>query len=144
MSRSRQHWLVVGLLVATLTGCDKGPAGPDVESLKAVAELYAQYAATHKGVPPANEAELKAFVTALEAEAMQPTEPGQKPRPSPKLDRYFTSTRDGKPFVVKYGVPVEYSADSTTILAHEVDGVSGRRLVVYSNGKVTERTGELP
>lgn len=144
MLRIRPRSLAASSFVALLFGCSEAPSGPDVDALKAVAELYAQYAATHRGTPPANEAELKAFVAALEAEAMQPTEPGRKPRPSPRLDRYFASTRDGKPFVVKYGVPVEYAAGSTTVLAYEAEGVSGRRLVVYTNGTVAERTGDLP
>ena len=118
-------------------GCRGEPAGPDVESLKAVAELYAQYAASHQGKPPANEAELRKFLATLESQARAAGAAG--PARGTRFDAYFVSTRDGQPFVIRYGTPVSYDPKSAEVLAAEAAGVGGKRLVAYSNGTVVER-----
>jgi hypothetical protein len=134
---SRFLSLGLAFAVGTLLGCGGEPAGADVDSIKNVVELYAQYAATHKGQPPANEAELQKFVGELEAQARAAGEPAEGT--GTRFDKYFTSTRDGKRFVVKYGTPVSYSKASTEVLAYEADGVSGKKLVAFNNGTVIER-----
>lgn len=118
-------------------GCDSPPSGPDVESLKAVVELYAQYAASHQGRPPAGEADLRKFLVGLETQARAAGAPASAR--GTRYDAYFVSTRDGTPFVIRYGTPVSYDPKSTEILAAEAVGVGGKRLVAYANGTIAER-----
>ena len=112
-----------------------------MDALKGIVDLHGQYAATHKGKPPANEAEFKAFVATLEAEARAAGLPPENPA-NPKATRYdkfLVSTRDGRPFVIRYGTPVSYAKSPDQILALEAVGVGGKKLAVYSNGFVVER-----
>jgi hypothetical protein len=144
MPTASQSRLLAGTLALLLIGCGRTPTGPDVESLKALAELYAQSAAANKGKPPANDAELRKFVAAIEAQARAAGEPPANPadKKATRFDSYFTSTRDGRPFVIRYGTPVSYQAAPDQILATEAVGVGGKKLAVYSNGLVVERPAD--
>ncbi len=136
----RPSRLLAGAIAVFLVGCGGAPTGPDVDSLKALAELYAQYAAAHKGQTPASDAELQKFAASIEAQARAAGEPPAdtaNPKAT-RFDRFFTSTRDGKPFQIRYGTPVSYSPGSTDILATEAEGSGGKKLAVFSNGTVVE------
>lgn len=56
------------------------------------------------------------------------------------FDEYFTSTRDGQPFVIRYGTPVSYKTAPDQILATEAVATGGKKLAVYSNGVVVKRS----
>jgi hypothetical protein len=144
MSRVHPSRLLAGAFFLLLAGCGGPPTGPDVESLQALAELYAQYAAAHKGQTPPNDAELRKFAASIEAQARAAGEPPVNPA-DPKVtrfDKFFTSTRDGQPFVVRYGTPVSYKTAPDQVLATEAIGVGGKKLAVYSNGLVVERSAD--
>jgi hypothetical protein len=138
MRRTLRPWLAAVACGCGLSvGCESPPTGPDVESLKAVVELYAQYAASHQGKPPAGEADLRKFLVGLEGQARAAGEPPAAR--GTRYDAYFVSTRDGKPFVIRYGTPVSYDPKSTEVLAAEAVGIGGKRFVAYANGTVLER-----
>lgn len=141
MTTARPSRLPAGALLVLLAGCGGQPTGPDVDALKGIVDLYGQYAATHKGKPPANEAEFRAYVVALEAEARAGGVPSENPSnlKATRFDKFFVSTRDGRPFVIRYGTPVSYAKSPDQILALEAVGVGGKKLAVYSNGFVVER-----
>lgn len=132
-------WFVALCALGPLTGCGSDPTGPDVESLKAVVELYAQYAAANQGKPPESAADLRKFLGGLEGQARAAGEPPPANARGTRFDGYFVSTRDGQPFVIRYGTAVSYDPKSTDILAAEAVGVGGKRLVAYANGTVVER-----
>lgn len=57
--------LMAGAFAILLIGCGGPLTGPDVDSLKALTELYAQYTAANKGKTPANDAELRNFAASI-------------------------------------------------------------------------------
>jgi hypothetical protein len=102
--------------MSLVTGCSKPQPQEDtaVVNLRRILQAYdvAEYKLRRA---PRNEEELRRFFS----------EAGATGDP----DQYLRSPRDGQPYVVLYGTALDPDARST-ILAHEKDGVEGKRYVI--------------
>jgi len=113
-----KNCLWASLAVVFVVGCAPDPvevehAGEGYVNLMAIESAYRQYSAS-KRKPPAGVNDLKPFGT---------------------TDDSFLSLRDGKPFKIYWGTSLdETDFDNPTIIAHEVDGKNGKRLVLSTVG----------
>lgn len=119
------------LIVIVCVGC--GPSN-DAAREQATSHLrvlghYYTRATSDLGRRPANEQELKDFITRTGADALQRLE-------IESVDALFVSERDSQPFVVLYG-PAPQGATSD-VVAYEQTGVEGRRQAVSSLGSIQE------
>lgn len=123
--------LVLMPLLAIL-GCSDAPARAKEESnLKPIAVFYGRYKSRHRGQPPANEAEFKAFLKSQSADlaSLFKTDP----------EKVLVSPRDGKPVVILYG-PVKGPAGpgGSPVVVYEQEGQGGKRFVASELGAVEE------
>jgi hypothetical protein len=125
--------LVSAAFVAASCGCS-APADVEeqVSTLKPLAVLYGRFLAQHRGQPPANEAEFRAFVekegpSLLEQFAVKDV---------PSL---FVSARDNQPYTILYGrLTGPPGPGGQPVFAYEKTGVGGKRMVASSLGAVEE------
>src|SRR5262245_14244731 len=127
--------LVWGVVVVAssggLVGCGgEGPRErPEGEApLKQFAVLYGHYLANHRGKPPKDAAQLKAFAKTGDVKKFGVDD----------LERAFVSPRDGQPYVVvaqAAGVP---DPSRPGVIAYEQTGKGGRRFVAFSTTAVEE------
>jgi len=140
MKQLRNRWVVGigGIGVATallLAGCSRTTQKAQAREeshLKKLAVLYMQYAAQHRGQGPASEAEFKSFVRSL-------PEAQRKSLGIEDVDALFISERDGKPYVIVYGVkgaaaPGPGGAGAAPVIGYEQVGQGGSRYVANSLG----------
>jgi len=130
-------WSAACLAVAVL-GCggrQREAQQREQSGLKALSVLYMQYASQHRGMGPASEAEFKAFIQKL-------PEAQRKSFHITDVDAAFVSARDGKPYVVVYGVKKMASpgptASGSPVIGYEQVGAGGRRYVATAVGAVDE------
>lgn len=133
----------VTALLLVLAGCTRQTANYQRQhsGLKPLAIFYGQFVGQHRGRPPADEAEFRSFLSSLPAERL-------KSFGVAEVGGIFTSSRDGKPYVVVYGPATPAAAGSPDrVIAYEETGLGGKRYVAFSTGKVDEvdeaRFGQL-
>lgn len=124
----RRAWLAMVAVIAV--GCGPSvirseiPADPDTERLVAVARAYSQFTA-EKGRPPKGPEDIRDRLPAADA---------------------LTSSRDGQPYVIFWGVdPREPPTWSTgrAILGHESQGAGGTRYALIMRGNLhVEKLGD--
>ena len=121
-----------------LSGC--GSRGrPPAETtatlrLGVLARLYGEYAASHQGKGPADEAAFKAYLKGLPREQI-------KASGLADLEAAFVSPRDGKPYVVVYGIstaPRAGGLQGQPVVMYEQAGKEGKRLVANAAGATAE------
>jgi hypothetical protein len=83
--------LTLGALVG---GCGQSEQVEEQTNLRAIAAYYSQYLAHHRGQLPANAEDFKRFIKSKGSEALS--------YKGLSVDDLFTSSRDGKPYIVKY------------------------------------------
>jgi len=84
-------------LLAALAGCQaQKEAAQEASTLKPLALLYGQFTGQHRGQPPKSEAEFKAFIEAKGKPLLASFGVAD-------VESLFTSSRDKKPYVVRYG-----------------------------------------
>jgi hypothetical protein len=95
-----------------------------------------------RGKAPADEKEFKEFIssnlTDLHRELLGVTDP----------EKFFVSSRDGKPFIVRYGATISSTPTDPgkatllngDVVAYEAEGKGGYRQVISSMGHFTELT----
>jgi hypothetical protein len=116
-------WLSVMLVAFAVAGCGGQPqTAPTEISLRKLATYYGMFVSSHKGTAPANEKELRGFITEKAADA--------------DLESYFRSSRDGQPYVVIYLGTAR--AAPGTVIAYEKEGQGGKRFVAFSTTEVRE------
>jgi hypothetical protein len=122
------------LLVAFLsTGCRYSVEVPDPDvkqNLRSFLEVYQMYTNERK-MPPADEASLRSYVEGMPADKKAGVFLPDK------LDKLFVSARDGKKFVIKYGLMPDPAGEPTG-LAWEETGKGGKRFVALTMGYVEE------
>ena len=128
---------MAAVLLCAVVGCgDSGRSNKaEQESpLKPLAIFYGSFITQHQGKPPPGEPEFKAFLKEtvnadkLQAE-FQITD----------IEKLFLSTRDNKPYVVYYGtMPGGQGPGGAPVVAHEKEGVKGKRFVASALGAVAE------
>jgi hypothetical protein len=109
------------------TGCSTGDGDEHQTNLRGLAAYYGQYQAKNRGQLPPNEKAFKDFIAA-------DLSTGGAPTSADKIDAMFVSNRDGKPFVIRYGV--DKSWQFPHLMAYEQEGRSGIRHVGYALGGV--------
>jgi hypothetical protein len=120
--------LTVLLAMAVLSsGCADGEQIEQQPNLRAIAAYYSQFLAHHRGQLPANEEEFKKFIQAKGGEALS--------FKGLTVDELFTSSRDGKPFVIKYRNVKSWPLPE--VIAYEQDGDDGMRHGATSVGEYT-------
>ncbi len=122
-------WLLV-LCLCCAAGCGKSRQTVEVETrLRRLATFFGRYVAAHQGQSPSGPDELKNFVkTAKLDEQLNVSD----------VEEVFVSPRDEKPFVVRYKTPMTVAGTHVPVLAHEEDGLNGKRFLAYANTKVEE------
>ena len=125
---------MITLFVAAAIGC--GGSGsrrePHESNLRLVAVLYRQYSSAHGGEAPRDAKDFRTYVQSLG--------PGVLERAGLSgMDELFVSTRDGKPFAVKYQ---SGNWKLENAIAYEQEGTGGTRFVVTELGGVSEITKE--
>lgn len=116
--------LTCACLASASAGCGSNHAETQASNLKPLAVLYGQFLGSHRGQPPAHEAEFKEFAQSQ----------GQS-----GVDSLFISSRDKKPYVILYGALTgPPGLGGQPIFAYEQDGVDGSRFVANSLGAVEE------
>jgi hypothetical protein len=126
---TRMSWL--GLVF--IAGCGGSDAlnSPTAQRLRALANMYLNYAAARGGGPD-SEQTFKKYVRSADRIVLDMN--GIDPN---AIDTLFVSERDQQPFVVNYGVAItRISGTSAPLVAYEKTGKNGMRLVAYANTKV--------
>ena len=116
----------LAILALVLGGCGKPPRteDPDTSNLRRIYQAI-RTSFDVRERPPHDEAELKHWLGQL----------GEKGSP----DDFLISRRDKKPFVIYYDAAKHPDAGDT-IVAHEAEGVNGKKLVLTLRPSVTEMT----
>lgn len=131
------RWPLFFTLAAALvvTGCGSKsavPVGDAAEKIRKLALGYVQYAATNRGIGPANQETLAKFM--VERNGLTKEE----------ADACFVSPRDNQPFVVRWGQrpmgsgPVGPDPPKPAIIVHESTGADGTVYVANGQVSVTE------
>jgi hypothetical protein len=127
---------VIGVAILALgvsaIGCENAAKSQATESsnLKPLAVLYGQYTGTHKGEPPASEEEFRAYLKTVRPESLQALKVAD-------IDSLFISSRDKKPYVIKYGkVEGPAGPGGMPVFVYEQEGVDGTRYVATAVGAV--------
>lgn len=117
-----------------LSGCGRGERRTEEPySPRIAARLYGRYISSHKGVPPRNAEELKAFVHKMSADELKGLGVD-----AANLDKNFESPRDGKPLVFRDPARFGGMPGPQTVVLYEAEGTGGKRQVVYSTGQTEE------
>ncbi|MCU0877742.1 MAG: hypothetical protein MUF06_08175 [Pirellulaceae bacterium] len=119
--------------VALAAGCgNPEKVAQESSNLKPLVVLYGQFIGQHRGKPPADEAEFKAFVQKVDPERLKSFQVTD-------VDSMFISSRDNQPYVVRYG-KLEGPAGPAgqPVVAYEQTGVDGKRYVASAIGAIEE------
>ena len=132
----RAGLLVVGVAVWLAAGCGGRTESEEREQshLKPLAILYGQFVGEHQGRPPKDEQEFKQYVRSQSPEVLASFGISD-------ADTVFISSRDGQPYVVRYGNAAKTGPPGPggqPVIAYERTGVSGKRFVASSIGAVEE------
>lgn len=101
-------------------------------NIRRVANLYTAFQIRNSGRGPKDESEFKSFIERdmskrkLEMMGINPSD----------IEGLFQSERDGKPFVIRYGV--SGGLTTTEPVVFEQEGREGKRKVAFTNGPVEE------
>lgn len=137
----RPVWVVAAILPLVLSGCgtERESQTREESRLKPLALLYGQFTGKHRGNPPKDEAEFKAFVNQPENSSI----PKSLKVNVASGDELFVSERDGKPYVILYGaVTGPPGPAGLPVVAYEQVGSGGKRYVASSVGKVEDVDAE--
>lgn len=118
----------VGTACSLALGCGSSTKKVDQETsnLKPLMVQYGKYLGQHRGQPPANDAEFKAFVKSPAQGVNDP-------------DALFVSSRDKQPYVILYGrVNGPPGPAGQPVIAYEQEGIGGRRYVASTLGAIEE------
>jgi hypothetical protein len=121
---------LLALVVSTL-GCADSPSADNQQQGDKVRALLSLYfsAGRAMGHPPRNEEEFKKYV-------QEQGGPFLERLNIQSVDELFTSSRDGKPYVIVYG------KRPSEVVLYEAEGVDGSRMVGYDIGQVRELSAE--
>ncbi len=133
MKRRRCLALVCVLALSLNFGCQNGASTSPTESsnLKPLAVMYGRFISSNQGRGPKDEQEFKDFI---------------KNQPSQELsnlgvtdvESLFVSSRDKKPYNLKFYAAPPAPGKSINIFAWEQDGIQGKRYVAGTLGEIKE------
>jgi hypothetical protein len=127
---------LVLLLVCVFAGCGRSETGSqetEGSPLKPLGIHYGRFIGQHRGQPPKDEAEFKAYLATVSADELKQFKVAS-------VDELFVSKRDGQPHVVVYGTTTNpaIGQGGAPVIAYEKQGVGGKRYVATSMGAVEE------
>ena len=116
-----------------LVGCQKAPTFSETESsnLKPLAVMYGRFIGANRGRGPKDEKELKEFIKARSQEELSNLGISD-------IDSLFVSSRDKKPYKLKFESKPSVPGQSSNIFAWEQDGIGGKRFVAGTLGEILE------
>jgi hypothetical protein len=124
-------------LLCVVAGCgDPGRSNKAEQesALKPIAKFYGDYVRQHRGKPPADEAEFKAFLKEAKNADMLKAE-----FQITDIDKMLISPRDNKPFIIFYGTLSTFQGPGgAPVVGYEKEGVEGKRFVGSAVGAVEE------
>jgi hypothetical protein len=125
--------MTVCALLAVAGGCTRNASqATESSNMKPLAVAYGRYISTHKGQPPASEAEFKTYLKSLPPESLQSFNVTD-------MESLLVSTRDKKPYVIRYGKPSGPAGPGgMPVIAYEQEGVEGKRYIATMVGAVEE------
>lgn len=131
--RLRSFICLALFIVIVIPGCGSDELdSPTAKKLKTLSNFYLDYAVSHNGQGPSNEADFKKYIRGVPEQVFS-TSGIQRS----EIDSLFTSERDQEPIAVVYGMKItSISGKSGAVVAHEKTGKGGKRLVVLTNTKV--------
>ena len=119
---NRLVFCFLAVLAPALWGCGEQlkeiPAGE--ANIQEVARWYQDFRSANRRQYPPNEQAFATFIKNRSAQQGTPIDPQQ----------LLTSPRDGQKYVVQYGTPKTLDFNKT-VVAHEKEGVDGKKLVVF-------------
>jgi hypothetical protein len=123
--------LVAAVLV--MAGCANPDADSTAAKLQKIGNFYGPYCVAHGLRGPASEAEFRAYIRSCPALQLQTLDVSPD-----NLDPLFKSDRDQQPFILRYGLSLAGSGGKANkqVFAYEQTGKSGKRLALYTTGKV--------
>ena len=102
-------------------GCQQTQKPVEEARPSQLAIFYGRFISAHQGQSPANEKELKDFISKLDANV--------------NVDEIFVSPRDNEPYVVRYKLGTAMpGAEMVTV--HEKTGVNGKKMIGLATGQV--------
>lgn len=122
------------LMLALVAGCGPENVSKPKEGspIKKLAILYGQFTGRHRGQPPKDENEFKEYYATAGKASLESHKVAS-------LESLMTSPRDGKPYVIIYGVPKGPPGPAgAPVVMYEQEGVNGMRYVASSLGAVEE------
>lgn len=110
-------------------------AVPGHDNIRALNVFYGRYIGDHRGKPPANLEEFKAWIKKQDPGQFEAF--GVDPN---NLDALFTSPRDKQPFGFVFSASAMNPGPEGkgSVVIYEQTGAGGMRMVVYSIGRVEE------
>jgi hypothetical protein len=125
-----------GVMIAAVAGCadtsiSRQVAAMNDSRIKQLANLFRFFQATNGWVGPKDEATLRTFVASAPAKNLSMM--GVDPT---KFDELLVSDRDGKPFLVRWGVMIGPLEEQAVVF--EQDGRDGKRFVAFTGARAEE------
>jgi hypothetical protein len=137
--RCCMSWGCVIAALISVTGCggqSEVPVGDAADNIRKLALGYVQYAATNRGVGPADQKTLTKFM--VERNALPPEE----------VEKSFVSIRDNQPYIIRWSVrpqgsgPPGAEAPKPVVIIIERTGADGTRYVADSRPEISQMTDE--
>ena len=123
--------LPIALALAAVGGC--APAHPvPTSNIGTITGYYLQYAGRHANAAPPNAETFRSYIASLGVE---------------DVDGAFISSRDGQPYVVRYGIDLTGSPTLASlppsdqpkiVILHEAEGMKGKKMIATHMGLTFE------
>lgn len=133
MNRSNCRSLTCVAILSLVLGCQNDAPNSATESsdLKPLAVLYGRFIGSHQGRGPKDEQEFKEFIKSQSSQELSGLGVTD-------IESLFVSTRDKKPYKLKFYATPPVPGKSMNVFAWEQDGIKGKRFVAGTLGEVME------
>jgi len=128
------HMIIcVTFTLALMPGCESRDASSATESsnLKPLAVMYGRFISTNSGRGPKDEQELKQFIRGRPQEELSNLGVTD-------VESLFVSSRDKKPYKLKFDPKPAAPGQFSNIFAWEQDGIEGKRYIAGTLGEIQE------
>jgi hypothetical protein len=125
--------LLFAPVLLVLAGCTDQGAETTTAKLQKIGNFYGPYCMAHALRGPASETEFRDYIKKCPSLQLQTLEVNPD-----DLDPLFKSDRDQQPFVMRFGLSLAGAGGkaSKDVFAYEREGRGGKRLALYTTGRV--------
>jgi hypothetical protein len=125
--------ILAWLAPVLMTGCDRAKTFSETEAsnLKPLAVMYGRFIGSNKGRGPKDEQELKTFIKGRSQEELSNLG-------ITDVESLFVSSRDKKPYKLKFDTKPAVPGQSSNIFAWEQEGIGGKRFIAGTLGEILE------